>query len=140
MKTENINKPTHICWSNISQELNYLITPKYVYIVVLQNQFDIFTKLKCHNDNFKQHPDGIDVDNSCSITSSNSDTGINEPDSFKFNIILSVKEWKKIYTSNKIYNRFDQKNVSWHYKILAPNKWTKLFIVIFFNKWKNLVW
>lgn len=68
------------------------------------------------------------LENSFSITDSNSDTGIKDLDSLKININLSVKEWQMIYTSKRIHNIYNQnvskieKYVSRYYEILITNK------------------
>jgi len=37
--------PSHVCWEYISNDLNNIVSSKYIYTVVQQNRFDILKQL-----------------------------------------------------------------------------------------------
>lgn len=117
-----INKPSHICWSKMAQELDNVISSKYIYTIALEDRFGFMEKLNSDNiDVLYQNPTNTFIESS----TSDSDTKIDESDNLlKFDITLTAKEWESIYCPNKIYKRSDRNYATRSYEVLIPNEWT----------------
>jgi len=120
-ETKQIHKPSHICWIEISHEMKNSIKPKYVYTIVLQNRFGILSNLGLSLSQSSISTKHIHNESSKLAEPLDSDSETDEFDTLKFNITLSVEEWKRIYTPDKIYNRSDRINATRLNDVLTPN-------------------
>jgi len=130
--TQSIWGPSHDCWKDISNDLNNIISSKYIYTVVKQNRFDILKQL-----NFSENISEI-KNKTETIINSSSDTDENEPQTLEFTITLSAQEWKLVYDSERrIYKRSDRNNGVREYDVLIPFQWTNIINDHFFEQTKK---
>ncbi|CAI6352262.1 unnamed protein product [Macrosiphum euphorbiae] len=130
--TQSIWGPSHDCWKDISNDLNNIVSSKYIYTVVKQNRFDILKQL-----NFSENISEIE-NKTETIISSSSDTDENEPQTLEFTITLSAQEWKLVYDSERrIYKRNDRNNGVREYDVLIPFQWTNIINDHFFEQTKK---
>lgn len=131
--TSKIWGPSHICWKSIAQDLNNVISSKYIYTVVLENRFEILKHLDFPKNSFQAQ---IGVYSTLSSSSDNDD----EPNiqTLEFSITLSAEEWKLVYDSErKFYKRTDRGEGVRAYDVLIPYQWTTIIHEHFFDLTKK---
>ncbi|CAI6376027.1 unnamed protein product [Macrosiphum euphorbiae] len=112
--------PSDLSWTKIANTLNNLLTPKHLYTIVKNNRYNVQQVLA------KEHTE-LTIEN---ISSEESEIESNEcKEIMKFNIVLTVDEWKEIgpkitkyNCQNKTFSKTNQKS----YFVLEPYQWTNV--------------
>lgn len=130
----NINPPTSDCWNEISKELSYTISSKYIYTIVKLNRYGINDKLV---DNFDSATTTIEkkvIDDEESDIFSD-DYKSDEETILNFNMTLSKEEWNSIHEPTEtLYKRSDKKYPVRSYQTLKCNVWAPLIHEHFFEQ------
>lgn len=138
LRCENSNSikgPSAQCWSDISKDLNYLISSKYAYIIVKENRNEICNKI--FSNIIPTCTDEFDINkfDDCHSSSTSSETF--SDDTLHFNITLSADEWGSLYDDRpQIYKRSDKKSEYRSYYTLQPHKWTSVIHEHFYEQTK----
>ncbi|KAF0749942.1 Uncharacterized protein FWK35_00013587 [Aphis craccivora] len=123
--------PSHVCWEDISKDLNNVVSSKYIYTIVKQNRFDILKQL-----NFSENV--CEIEKKIETIISESENDENEPQTLEFTITLSAQEWKLVYDSERrVYKRNDRNNGVREYDVLIPFQWTNIINDHFFDQTKK---
>lgn len=133
--SNSIKGPSAQCWTDISKDLNYLISSKYVYIIVKENRNDICNKLFLNG--IPTCTDDLDNINRFDDFHSSTSSETFSEDTLNFNITLSADEWGSLYDNRpQIYKRSDKKSEYRTYHTLQPHKWTSVIHEHFYEQTK----
>jgi hypothetical protein len=128
-----INPPASDCWNNISKELNYVISSKYIYTIVKLNRYSVRDKLLGDFDSATKLTINKIIDDEDSDVFSSDHQSENEDNILNFNITLSEEEWDSIKKPTEtLYKRLDKKYPVRVYHTLKSHIWTPLIHEHFF--------
>ncbi len=118
--------PSHSCWMKISEDINHIAKPKYIYTILIENRHNILSHLSIKLNEFQREDTIV---NSCS-PSNTSTSSISSFTNFSdFQINLCAEEWAKMYDPEKCINtclRKDRLGNTRNYYILQPFVWASI--------------